>query len=159
MKAIETRYKGYRFRSRLEARWAVFFDTASINWEYEFEGADLGGLGWYLPDFMMLHNLGRGPIVEIKPTAPTRGEIEKLSAVCALARDGAGAYGALIWGAPGKHNWIAFHKDNGARCGSEKITDLIDYLTAYERHGTPARWARSIKAARSARFDRVEAMA
>jgi hypothetical protein len=26
-KAIETHYKGYRFRSRLEARWAVFFDT------------------------------------------------------------------------------------------------------------------------------------
>lgn len=24
---IETEYKGYRFRSRLEARWAVFFDT------------------------------------------------------------------------------------------------------------------------------------
>lgn len=25
IKAIETEYKGYRFRSRLEARWAVFF--------------------------------------------------------------------------------------------------------------------------------------
>jgi hypothetical protein len=27
IKAIETSYKGYRFRSRLEARWAVFFDA------------------------------------------------------------------------------------------------------------------------------------
>jgi hypothetical protein len=26
IKAIETRYKGYRFRSRLEARWAVRFE-------------------------------------------------------------------------------------------------------------------------------------
>ena len=26
-KAIETRYAGHRFRSRLEARWAVFFDA------------------------------------------------------------------------------------------------------------------------------------
>ncbi len=30
IKAIETRYKGYRFRSRLEARWAVFFDALSV---------------------------------------------------------------------------------------------------------------------------------
>jgi hypothetical protein len=38
IKPIETRYKGYRFRSRLEARWAVFFDTMEIPWEYEKEG-------------------------------------------------------------------------------------------------------------------------
>lgn len=38
IKAIETRYKGYRFRSRLEARWAVFFDTLEIKWEYEPQG-------------------------------------------------------------------------------------------------------------------------
>ncbi len=35
IQAIETRYKGYRFRSRLEARWAVFFDHLKIEWEYE----------------------------------------------------------------------------------------------------------------------------
>lgn len=159
MKAIETKYRGYRFRSRLEARWAVFFDKAGIKWEYEVEGFDLGALGWYLPDFVMLHNPGRGPIVEIKPTAPSPVELEKLSNACAVSRDGAGAYGALIWGAPGKHNWIAFHKDSGARCGSEKTTDLIEYLTAYQVTGAPARWRKAIEAARSARFDRTEAMA
>ncbi|CUB58669.1 hypothetical protein BN2127_JRS10_04604 [Bacillus subtilis] len=51
IKPIETIYKGYRFRSRLEARWAVFFDTLGIKWRYENEGYDLGKLGWYLPDF------------------------------------------------------------------------------------------------------------
>ena len=35
LKAIETEYKGYRFRSRLEARWAVFFDACGVKWEYE----------------------------------------------------------------------------------------------------------------------------
>lgn len=50
MKAIETRYKGYRFRSRLEARWAVFFDALGVKYEYESEGFDLDGQ-WYLPDF------------------------------------------------------------------------------------------------------------
>ena len=34
IKAIETYYKGYRFRSRLEARWAVFFDAACVEYEY-----------------------------------------------------------------------------------------------------------------------------
>jgi len=53
IKAIETEYKGYRFRSRLEARWAVFFDTLGIAWEYEKEGYDLGKAGWYLPDFWL----------------------------------------------------------------------------------------------------------
>ena len=38
IKAIETMYKGYHFRSRLEARWAVFFDTLGIPWKYENEG-------------------------------------------------------------------------------------------------------------------------
>ena len=47
---IETRYKGYRFRSRLEARWAVFFDSLGITWEYEPEGFETPH-GRYLPDF------------------------------------------------------------------------------------------------------------
>jgi hypothetical protein len=50
IKPIETRYMGYRFRSRLEARWAVFFQTLGVQWEYEPEGFDLGD-GYYLPDF------------------------------------------------------------------------------------------------------------
>lgn len=52
LQPIETIYKGYRFRSRLEARWAVFFDALGIVWEYEKEGYDLDGL-WYLPDFWL----------------------------------------------------------------------------------------------------------
>ena len=52
IKAIETVYNGYKFRSRLEARWAVFFDAAGIKYEYEPEGFDLGGV-WYLPDFYL----------------------------------------------------------------------------------------------------------
>lgn len=53
IKPIETQYKGYRFRSRLEARWAVFFDALGVKWEYEKEGFDLGEHGWYLPDFWL----------------------------------------------------------------------------------------------------------
>jgi hypothetical protein len=51
MKAIETEYKGYLFRSRLEARWAVFFDSLGLSWEYEPEGFDFEDGTRYLPDF------------------------------------------------------------------------------------------------------------
>jgi hypothetical protein len=68
IKAIETKYKGYRFRSRLEARWAVFFDALGIEWTYEPQGFEKGGTR-YLPDFQI--HLGRDPFkvpywVEVK---------------------------------------------------------------------------------------------
>ena len=53
IKAIETVYNGYRFRSRLEARWAVFFDALGLEYEYEPEGFSLGA-GGYLPDFRLV---------------------------------------------------------------------------------------------------------
>jgi len=52
IRAISTRYKGYNFRSRLEARWAVFFDAAGIKWEYEAQGFVVGKVP-YLPDFYL----------------------------------------------------------------------------------------------------------
>lgn len=67
IKAIETRYGGYRFRSRLEARWAVFFDTLGVRWEYEREGFELPGAGRYLPDFWLPT---WGAWFEVKPTKP-----------------------------------------------------------------------------------------
>lgn len=55
VKAIETTYNGYRFRSRLEARWAVFFDAMGIKYQYEPEGFKANGFEeesfCYLPDF------------------------------------------------------------------------------------------------------------
>ncbi len=67
MKAIETAYNGYKFRSRLEARWAVCFDALKIKWNYEPEGFDLGGGMWYLPDFYLPE---WDTWIEIKPTIP-----------------------------------------------------------------------------------------
>src|SRR6266480_2904508 len=63
MQAIETVYKGYRFRSRLEARWAVFFDALGEEWQYEVEGFELPS-GRYLPDFYLPK---RKTYVEVKP--------------------------------------------------------------------------------------------
>ena len=56
-KAIETKYKGYRFRSRLEARWAVFFDALGIVYCYEEQGYEVrldgGTVFRWLPDFYL----------------------------------------------------------------------------------------------------------
>lgn len=65
IKPIETEYKGYRFRSRLEARWAVYFDTLGLKWEYEIDGYDLGKWGWYLPDFYLTQVRS---FAEVKPS-------------------------------------------------------------------------------------------
>jgi hypothetical protein len=74
MQAITTRYRGYRFRSRLEARWAVFYDALDIPFQYEPEGFDLGDGVLYLPDFWL-------PVqdcwIEIKPGHPTEDERDK----------------------------------------------------------------------------------
>lgn len=68
--AIETSYAGYRFRSRLEARWAVFFDSLRIPWRYEDQGYLIGEEKRpYLPDFWLPE---AGAWVEVK------GEMERL---------------------------------------------------------------------------------
>lgn len=46
IQAIETHYNGYRFRSRLEARWAVFFDAFGVKYLYEYEGYSLPPYEW-----------------------------------------------------------------------------------------------------------------
>lgn len=66
LRAIETAYNGYRFRSRLEARWAVFFDALDIAYEYELQGFVLGDGTRYLPDFR-LPTFSGGMWCEVKP--------------------------------------------------------------------------------------------
>lgn len=61
---IDTFYKGYYFRSRLEARWAVFFDSMEWKWVYEHEGFKLKS-GYYLPDFYFPE---LNTWAEVKPT-------------------------------------------------------------------------------------------
>lgn len=73
IKAIDTLYNGNYFRSRLEARWAVFFDAIGIRWEYEAEGYDLGDGLRYLPDFWFPDYKMYG---EVKPDRELE-EIEK----------------------------------------------------------------------------------
>lgn len=96
MKAIETRYKGYRFRSRLEARWAVFFDALAMDWTYEPEGFELADGTRYLPDFYIP---SMGLYVEVKGSSPTTIEAAK----CERLAFETGAAVLLTHGLPCEH--------------------------------------------------------
>jgi hypothetical protein len=61
-KAIPTIYKGIQYRSRLEAKWAAFFDV--IGWDFTYEPTDLGG--WW-PDFKITTDAGTRFLIEVKP--------------------------------------------------------------------------------------------
>lgn len=111
IRPIETRYKGYRFRSRLEARWAVFFDAMGVRWEYEEQGYAIDGVP-YLPDFVLRTpnvlraDLQRQVFVEIKPEQwfdeDGRDEYRKmLSRLSELT----GCDVLVLIGAPGSRWW------------------------------------------------------
>jgi hypothetical protein len=53
---IDPRYAGFRFHSRLEAQWAVFFDALGISWRYKPQGYKLPDGTQCLPDFEMVHD-------------------------------------------------------------------------------------------------------
>lgn len=122
LQAIETSYAGCRFRSRLEARWAVFFDHLRLDWEYEsqgwksFEGGNDGVK--YLPDFHLPRlNLW----LEVKPA------------------------NADVHDPDGVRRWewfagiVAFEWTEGRTamlCGSIPNPDLLD------RHGPPRGYSR-----------------
>ena len=62
IQARPTFYSGIKFRSRLEATWACFFDLCGWTWVYE--PMDLKG---WVPDFELHTQNGRRLLVEVKP--------------------------------------------------------------------------------------------
>jgi hypothetical protein len=79
---IETQYCGYRFRSRLEARWAVFFNCLDLKFEYEPECYETSA-GLYVPDFLVTNRRGQKIFYEIKPSAISRCQkLESLQEKC-----------------------------------------------------------------------------
>lgn len=73
IKPIETQYNGCRFRSRLEARYAVCFDILGLDWQYESEGYEIATGVWYLPDFYIKDF---DCFIEIKGEEPSQKELD-----------------------------------------------------------------------------------
>lgn len=97
IRAIPTAYEGISFRSRLEARWAVFFDQLKIRWEYEPEGFQLPNGERYLPDFW-LPDLGC--YCEVKPIG---GDVAKATYFATVI-------GRVLWicEGPPRTGWFRF---------------------------------------------------
>lgn len=95
IKVIQTKYKGFLFRSRLEARWAVFFDACGVEYEYEPEGYDLGKGMMYLPDFLLHGVYGRASgdlYVEVKGQM-TDADAMKINRFYEIGKDNPDVYG------------------------------------------------------------------
>jgi hypothetical protein len=171
IKAIETVYSGYRFRSRLEARWATFFTALGLRWEYEKEGYDLGESGWYLPDFWLpdvglRRDTTTGLWIEIKPEEPTDEESKKCHAL------GANDSTVILFvGLPGEYpDDSGYQYDNGwdnymrimrcynSRCNYTKIEFMEGnycYCPKCNSHADEDHpdIERAVLAAKSARFE------
>lgn len=143
-KPIETLYRGYRFRSRLEARWAVFFDTVRIPWQYEEEGYDLSDVAlpndpgaltqwlpaedhetmdadapqWYLPDFYLPR---QDSWIEVKPRMPDYRER------LLMAR--------LVW-ATGKRGYIFWQLRPPAEVQRSRLPEDASFNSALGFHVT-----------------------
>lgn len=123
IKAIETEYNGYKFRSRLEARWAVFLDSFNEEWAYEVEGYELPS-GRYLPDFWLPRF---NCWLEIKGIQPTELE-ETLS--CQLARM-TGRPVLLVWGLPYQARLCEYVNGFGHHFLHYDAQRMKTYLTDY----------------------------
>lgn len=155
--AIQTSYKGYRFRSRLEARWAVFFDSLGIKWDYEPEGFELGDAGRYLPDFfvhMPDRKPGWGYWVEVKGLAPTDLEREKARALAVQSEHRV----YLVHGMPCENVPEPIGPLSSGLLGQNALFEtawsaLVVYCSTITDTGWIARAIKARDAARSARFE------
>lgn len=90
---IETIYRGYRCRSRLEARWLYFLDLIGMHYEYEQYGFYTDNGLYYLPDIYLsdYHTF-----LEIKGDNVYRDEElraqaqAKIQGICGCCKDYAG---------------------------------------------------------------------
>lgn len=108
---IETSYQGCRFRSRLEARWAVFFDALGIRWEYEPQGYVLDGTP-YLPDFELQLPRERFVFAEVKHAGVDSHEGRHVGLCRSLARE-SGRDVVLLVGPPSLQLYNLFGPGTG----------------------------------------------
>jgi len=79
--AKPTTYRGITFRSRLEARWAIYFDNHPLidDWTYEPRTFKDPQTGWeYTPDFVLKMGTVMAGWLEVKPLVPTEETLKSL---------------------------------------------------------------------------------
>lgn len=85
---MATTHRGFTFRSRLEARYALFFDELGLSWQYEPDGFAIDESTRYVPDFRLT---GLSTWIEVKPEISD----DALDAAALLAKLGGNAFVAI----------------------------------------------------------------
>lgn len=175
IKAIETRYAGVLFRSRLESRYAVFMDAVGISWTYEPERIALPGGGTYLPDFVT----GNGAYIEVKGAEENLDKpylikaaavLGHLSVLGPIPECRAGVPLRTVLRSPGDGRvdqvwmmraWFDYRPEADRqgitpRCGLEESVDPDHWLSPGVIEGRPCKGNCPYDAARGARFEHGE---
>lgn len=119
IRSLTTSYAGVKFRSRAEARWAIFFDAIGLSWQYEFEGFEVRRGVAYLPDFWL---------PEVKGAEPTDEERAK----CVALAEQSEADILLAVGNPEERFQLLWFDHSGER--EER------YVWARDRHSACGFW-------------------
>lgn len=118
VKAHPTMYDGVQYRSRLEARWAVFFDLAG--WKHEYEPIDLPG---WSPDFRVEFPCGHSEFLEAEGKA-----------IKVISADASAAFGAN----PEVTYWSMSHGSGG---GDECLMNWVpNYGQLWRKAGNVTQW-------------------
>lgn len=141
IEAKPTRYRGVQFKSRLEARWAIFLDNLYLitEWVYEPAKFKMQGTNWeYTPDFRISLAVFQ-LYLEIKPTECSP---EYLHVLTQFAR-----------GLKGQHLWLC----QGDFWGTPIIIKNLSIETSQRTllEALP-RCQDAIQAAKNYRFDLLE---
>lgn len=134
MKPIETIYKDYRFRSRLEARYAVLFDALGVRWEYEKDDHVLPNGVRYLPDFWLPE---QDCWIEIKGQWPSSQEERKAELLALKTKKNVYIFFGDIW-IPGTPE--SYHIDFGEG-DRHHPKGALGYIPKFKTMGgLPYRW-------------------
>lgn len=162
IKPIETVFDGNRFRSRLEARWAVALHELEIKYEYEKEGFPLI-CGRYLPDFWLPYPAdmndtaykNAGHWLEVKGVEPTQHELTMLLHLSLETNHS----GMLVWGPPWDFKKFMTHRSGNYGWSPILDDDIVPdfWLLAQRFCSCSFQDAdRAIAKAKSARFEHGE---
>src|SRR5690349_10976821 len=125
MKPIPTEFDGYRFRSRTEAKWAVFFKVLGIEYQYEPQGFVLDDGSCYQPDFFL-------PSIkfwaEVKATCLDQTEENK----CRLLSNKSGFNCLFLIDPPDFKSYYAATWDRGEYTVVDYSLDIDNHWQAYQ---------------------------
>jgi len=70
-------YRKTKFKSRLEATWAIFFDQYKVDWQYESQAGENYIVDFYLPEVFLHGHQVRGVFMETKSAGAWGDPVEK----------------------------------------------------------------------------------